>query len=192
MFIQVAENTEGGYLPGNAVNHKTWSLTVRVGLNCLCYPILGTSLLTWQLLFYLNQKEEGKETWQQDMIENVWWSLNWDWKPELKVWIYRPYNSGGVTSLMFPFLMRQKRKVGKCLGSEVRHIWTWILSLPHAVCVSSLSLSFHICEIRITILPHWIRVLQRNRMNKMCVCVCVCVCVCRKREREWEREFIRN
>ena len=70
----------------------------------------------------------------------------------------------------------------KCLlpssGKRSRH-----LSYPSA--------SFYSCKIVILLCLYksfdCIRVLQKNRSNRMCVCVCVCV-----KEREKEREIFRN
>ena len=49
----------------------TWSLSIRLGLDCLWCAMPGTSLLNWCLLFSPNQKEGGKGTRQQDTIDCV-------------------------------------------------------------------------------------------------------------------------
>lgn len=96
-------------------------------LGCLWYSVLATSLPNQHLLWSPNKKQEYKGTQQQDVIKIVSWNPSRAWKPELKVWIYWLFNSRAIISRMLHFLMRQKRKVNKCLGSEVRQIWIWIL-----------------------------------------------------------------
>lgn len=130
VFVYTGKEDRGGCLRGDKVPDETGFLSVGKGggeLDCLWCSVLATSLPNQHLLWSPNKKQEHKGTRQQGVMEIVSWNPSPAWKPELKVWIYWLYNSRAITSRMLHLLMRQKRKINKCLGSEVRQIWIWIL-----------------------------------------------------------------